>query len=235
MSTTTIRLPDDLKARVAAAAKRAGKTTQGFIVEAIAEKAKASERRDDFHEVAEKRYAAIAAAGKTIAWSEMRTYLEERVAGIGRPATGDMRELVIGRGSRGDGALYRDGAVLDTVFVLAVRSRREAGYKRDGGPASWTDVHAPNRRRVKSGGPGGADRGRASCTAYLCGAQARRECIPSPRMGDVRACLVRQGAIKVAPGTTTKTPHGAAIVFQGDMDESPAFAADQRSGRHGRR
>lgn len=81
MSTTTIRLPDDLKARVAAAAKRAGKTTHGFILEAIAEKAEDSERRDDFHEVAEKRYAAIAATGKTIAWSEMRTYLEERVAG----------------------------------------------------------------------------------------------------------------------------------------------------------
>jgi predicted transcriptional regulator len=38
MSTTTIRLPDELKARVARAAKRAGTTAHGFIVEAIAEK-----------------------------------------------------------------------------------------------------------------------------------------------------------------------------------------------------
>lgn len=50
---------------------------------------------------------------------------------IGRPATGNMRELVIGRGSRGYVALYRYVAALDTVFVLAVRSQREAGYKRD--------------------------------------------------------------------------------------------------------
>jgi len=81
MSTTTIRLPDHLKARVAAAAKRAGTTTHGFILEAIAEKADDEERRSDFHEVAEKRYADIIASGKTIPWSEMRTYLESRLAG----------------------------------------------------------------------------------------------------------------------------------------------------------
>jgi predicted transcriptional regulator len=81
MPTTTIRLPDHLKARVAAAAKRAGTTTHGFILEAIAEKADDEERRSDFHDVAEKRYADIVASGKTIPWSEMRTYLESRLAG----------------------------------------------------------------------------------------------------------------------------------------------------------
>jgi plasmid stabilization system protein ParE len=50
---------------------------------------------------------------------------------IGRPATGDLRELIIGRGFRGYVALYRYVAELDAVFVLAVRSQREAGYKRD--------------------------------------------------------------------------------------------------------
>lgn len=81
MSTTTIRLPEDLKARVAAAAKRAGTTPHGFILEAIAEKADEQERRSDFHDVAEQRYAAIVASGKTIPWKEMRTYLAARVAG----------------------------------------------------------------------------------------------------------------------------------------------------------
>jgi predicted transcriptional regulator len=81
MSTTTIRLPDHLKARVAAAAKRAGTTTHSFILEAIAEKADDEERRSHFHEVAEKRYADIIASGKTIPWSEMRAYLESRLAG----------------------------------------------------------------------------------------------------------------------------------------------------------
>ncbi len=81
MSTTTIRLPDDLKARVAAAAEKAGKTTHGFILEAIAEKADAEERRSDFHETAEKRYAGIVATGQTIPWREMRPYLAARRAG----------------------------------------------------------------------------------------------------------------------------------------------------------
>ncbi len=81
MSTTTIRLPTELKARVALAAKRAGKTAHGFILEAIAEKAEQEERRGDFYGVAEKRYAEIVASGKTISWDEMRHYLEERVAG----------------------------------------------------------------------------------------------------------------------------------------------------------
>lgn len=81
MSTTTIRLPEDLKARVAAAAKRAGTTSHSFILEAIAEKAEQEERRTDFHQVAEERYARIVASGKTIPWDEMRGYLEDRLAG----------------------------------------------------------------------------------------------------------------------------------------------------------
>jgi plasmid stabilization system protein ParE len=47
---------------------------------------------------------------------------------IGRPVQGDKRELVIGRRSRGYVALYRYVAEIDTVFVLALRSQREAGY-----------------------------------------------------------------------------------------------------------
>ncbi len=49
---------------------------------------------------------------------------------IGRPVQDDKRELVIGRRSRGYVALYRYVAEIDTVFVLALRSQREAGYTR---------------------------------------------------------------------------------------------------------
>jgi plasmid stabilization system protein ParE len=49
---------------------------------------------------------------------------------IGRPVKSGKRELVIGHGSRGYVALYRFVAGIDTVFVLAIRSQREAGYKR---------------------------------------------------------------------------------------------------------
>jgi predicted transcriptional regulator len=88
MSTTTIRLPKDLKERIAAAAERAGTTAHSFILEAIAEKADQEERRGDFNDVAEKRYARIIASGKTIPWHEMRSYLENRLAGkkVTRPA-----------------------------------------------------------------------------------------------------------------------------------------------------
>ena len=81
MSTTTIRVPEELKARVAAAAKRAGTTSHNFILEAIAEKAGQEERRGEFHDTAERRYAEIVASGKTIPWTEMRRYLEDRLAG----------------------------------------------------------------------------------------------------------------------------------------------------------
>lgn len=49
---------------------------------------------------------------------------------IGRPVPGDMNELVIGRDAHGYVALYRYVAAIDAVFVLAVRSQREAGYER---------------------------------------------------------------------------------------------------------
>lgn len=49
---------------------------------------------------------------------------------IGRPARNDKRELVIGRGSHGYVALYRYVEQLDTVFVLAIRAQREAGFAR---------------------------------------------------------------------------------------------------------
>ena len=78
---TTIRLPADLKARVAAAAARVGKTSHSFILEAIAEKAEQEERRSNFDELAEKRFAEIVETGKTIPWSEMRKYLEDRMVG----------------------------------------------------------------------------------------------------------------------------------------------------------
>jgi predicted transcriptional regulator len=87
MSTTTIRLPEDLKSRVAAAAKRAGTSTHSFILDAIAEKTAQEDLRADFDADAEDRYARIATSGKTIPWQEMRGYLEERISGktVNRP------------------------------------------------------------------------------------------------------------------------------------------------------
>ncbi|MEI7843848.1 MAG: hypothetical protein WCI39_12560 [Gallionellaceae bacterium] len=81
MSTTTIRLPEELKARVATAAKRSGTTTHSFILEAIAKKMDQDDLRADIDAAAEDRYARIAATGKTVPWQEMRGYLEDRLLG----------------------------------------------------------------------------------------------------------------------------------------------------------
>ena len=81
MSTTTIRLPEALKSRVAQAAKRSNQTTHSFILAAIAEKAEQEERRSDFNDLADQRYAKIVATGKTVPWAELRRYLEDRLAG----------------------------------------------------------------------------------------------------------------------------------------------------------
>jgi predicted transcriptional regulator len=81
MSTTTIRLPDELKARIAQAAKEAGTTSHNFILEAIAEKAELAEHRAAFHAVADQRYAQFLESGKSIPWEDARKYLKDRLAG----------------------------------------------------------------------------------------------------------------------------------------------------------
>jgi predicted transcriptional regulator len=55
MSTTTIRLDEHLKARVAAVAERAGKTAHAFILDAIAYRVEQAELEDEFHRIADAR------------------------------------------------------------------------------------------------------------------------------------------------------------------------------------
>ena len=51
---------------------------------------------------------------------------------IGRPVADDERELIMGRRSHGYVARYRYIEPIDTVYVLAIRSQREAGYSGSG-------------------------------------------------------------------------------------------------------
>ena len=78
MSTTTIRIEDDLKARVAAAAERAGKTAHAFILDAIAQTVEQVELDNAFNAVADERWARIRATGKTVPWDEAKAYLAAR-------------------------------------------------------------------------------------------------------------------------------------------------------------
>ena len=80
-STTTIRLPEELKARLAQLAEAAGTSTHSLILDAIAEKADALERRQAFHEEARERLAEMEASGMGIEWDDMERYLRARMAG----------------------------------------------------------------------------------------------------------------------------------------------------------
>ncbi len=58
----------------------------------------------------------------------------ERHPRIGRPAEHGLRELLISRGRTGYLALYEYIEPIDTIFVLALRHQREAGYADDSAP-----------------------------------------------------------------------------------------------------
>ena len=81
MPTTTIRIEDDLKVRIAVAAERVGKSAHAFIVDAIAETVEQSELDDAFHKVADERWAKILATGKTVPWDDTKAWLEARSRG----------------------------------------------------------------------------------------------------------------------------------------------------------
>ncbi len=81
MSTTTIRLPEELKDRVARLAEQTGTTPHNFMLQAIAEKLEQEEQRADFHATGEQRFSDFLADGKCISWDEMRKYLERRARG----------------------------------------------------------------------------------------------------------------------------------------------------------
>jgi len=92
MSTTTIRLDEQLKARLASAAERAGTTAHAFILAAIEQTVEQSELEEAFHRVAERRWAALLASGKSIAWDEASAYIAARARGE-RPRKPAARQL----------------------------------------------------------------------------------------------------------------------------------------------
>ena len=94
MTTTTIRIDDDLKARIAAAAEHAGKTAHAFILDAIARTVEQVEADEAFHRVADARWAKVLATGKTVPWDAARAWLEARSRGE-HPSRPAARKLLI--------------------------------------------------------------------------------------------------------------------------------------------
>ena len=82
MSTpTTIRLDDELKARLAAAAERASKTPHAFIVDAVAGAVEQSELQADFYRVAADRLAEMLATDEGVPLDEAIAYMRARIRG----------------------------------------------------------------------------------------------------------------------------------------------------------
>lgn len=81
MSTTTIRLEDEMKSRINAAAAQVGKTAHAFILDALAQKVEQVEQDNAFHAVADERWARIRTTGKTVAWDDAKAYLAARATG----------------------------------------------------------------------------------------------------------------------------------------------------------
>jgi predicted DNA-binding protein len=85
MSTTSLKLPDELKERAAAAAKRQGITTHAFMIEAIRTAATAAEDRARFIAEAKAAEKEMLKSGEGFDADEVHAYIRTRAAG--QPAT----------------------------------------------------------------------------------------------------------------------------------------------------
>lgn len=81
MATTTLRIEDSLKARVAVAAERSGKTAHAFMLEAIEQIVEQAELDEEFQRLADDRWAKILTTGKTVPWDEAKAWLEAKARG----------------------------------------------------------------------------------------------------------------------------------------------------------
>ena len=81
MQTTTIRLDDTLKERIAAAANHAGKSAHAFILDAISQTVEQVELDSEFNDIADERWKGILASGKTVSWEDAKAYLAAKSRG----------------------------------------------------------------------------------------------------------------------------------------------------------
>ncbi|TMG87465.1 MAG: hypothetical protein E6H78_01220 [Betaproteobacteria bacterium] len=91
-ASTTLKLPEALKARVGAAAAAAGKTPHAFMVEAIELQTALSERRREFLGAALAAREEVAQYGLVLDGDEVLSYLKARLEGR-RPARPRKRKL----------------------------------------------------------------------------------------------------------------------------------------------
>ena len=88
MSTTTLRIDESLRERIARLAGALDQTPHSFMVEALAQKADEAEWRLGVQREAQQRDAALQAGEPGVEWHEMKTYLHSRIATASSKTTG---------------------------------------------------------------------------------------------------------------------------------------------------
>ena len=93
MTTTTIRIDDSLKVRLASAADRAGKTAHAFILDAISQTVEQVELDNEFNDIADERWKGILASGQTVSWEDTKAYLAAKARGESprKPVAGNVK------------------------------------------------------------------------------------------------------------------------------------------------
>jgi predicted transcriptional regulator len=81
MSTITLQLEENLNRRLIAAAERLGKSPDALILDSIAQMVEEMELYEEFHRVADERWAKLLVTGETVSWDEARAYLKARARG----------------------------------------------------------------------------------------------------------------------------------------------------------
>ncbi len=81
MSTTTLKLPEDLKERIAAVAADAGKSPHAFMVEALGAQTALAERRKVFVAAAHTAAQEVAQFGLVYDADEVFGYLQDKLKG----------------------------------------------------------------------------------------------------------------------------------------------------------
>ena len=82
MSTTSLKLPDDLKARAEAAARKRGTTVHAFMVEAVRTATSAAEQRARFVAGALAAREGMEKSGKGYVAEEVHAYLRAKLRGV---------------------------------------------------------------------------------------------------------------------------------------------------------
>ena len=81
MSTTTLKIPDALKVRIADAAQQAGKSAHAFMVEALEAETRRAEMRRDFVNSAMKAEQEVVCYGDVYAMDAVHRYFSDKLAG----------------------------------------------------------------------------------------------------------------------------------------------------------